>query len=29
MYRHEVFEARSSDYLGEVDLDREIQVGEG
>jgi hypothetical protein len=29
MYRHEVFEAMSGDYLGEFDLDREILVGEG
>jgi hypothetical protein len=28
MYRHDVFEADSGNYLGEIDLEREMEIGE-
>jgi hypothetical protein len=29
MYRHDVFEADSGNYLGEINLEREMKIGEG
>jgi hypothetical protein len=29
MYTHDVFDAVTGNYLGELDLEREMQIGEG